>query len=58
MTLFRVLLIVSAVIIGYLILFAPTRLQRIGFHAKRVGLVYVAAILIHAVLRLWLGWGT
>lgn len=57
MTLFRILLLVSAVIVGYLILFAPTRLRRIGFHAKRVGFAYVAAILISAILRLWLGWG-
>jgi hypothetical protein len=54
---FRILLIVSVVFVGYLVLFAPARLRRIGFHAKRVGFAYVAAIVISAVLRLYFGWG-
>ena len=56
-SLFRALLIVSLVVVGYVILFAPARLRRFGFHAKRVGFAYVAAILISAVLRLYFGWG-
>ena len=58
MSLFRILLIVSAAMAFYFVLFAPARLRQLGFHAKRVGFAYVAAILISAVLRLWFGWGT
>lgn len=57
-SLFRALLIVSFVVVAYLVLFAPKRLRQFGFHAKRVGFAYVAAILISAVLRLYFGWGT
>lgn len=57
MSVARILLIVSLVFVGYLVLFAPARLRAIGFHAKRVGFAYVAAILISAALRLWFGWG-
>jgi hypothetical protein len=57
-TLFRALLIASAIGVGYLVLFAPARLRRMGFHARRVGLAYVAAVIISAVLRLYFGWGT
>ncbi|MDA0351480.1 MAG: hypothetical protein DWG79_01105 [Chloroflexi bacterium] len=56
-SLIRALLIVSVFVVAYLVLFAPARLRRIGFHAKRVGFAYVAAILISAALRLWFGWG-
>lgn len=56
-SLIRALLIVSLVVVGYLVLFAPARLRRFGFHAKRVGMAYVAAILISAFLRLYFGWG-
>jgi len=52
----RALLLGSAIFVLYLMLFAPARLQRIGFHAKRVGYAYVAAIVISAALRL-LGYG-
>ena len=55
---FRALLIVSFLVVAYLMLFAPARLRRLGFHAKRVGFAYVAAILISAFLRLYFGWGT
>ena len=44
MSLFRILLIISLVVVAYLVLFAPKRLRRLGFHARRVGLAYVAAI--------------
>jgi hypothetical protein len=54
----RALLIVSLIVVGYLVLFAPARLRRLGFHAKRVGFAYVAAILISAVMRLYFGWGS
>ena len=57
-SLFRVLLVISVVVVGYLILFAPARLRRFGFHAKRVGFAYVAAILISAFVRIYFGWGT
>ena len=53
----RALLIISLVVVGYLVLFAPARLRRFGFHAKRVGMAYVAAIMISAALRLYFGWG-
>ena len=54
----RLLLIASAIFVAYLVLFAPARLRRIGWHAKRVGFAYVAAILISAALRYYFGWGT
>ena len=54
----RLLLIASAIFALYLILFAPARLRRIGWHAKRVGFAYVAAILLSAALRQYFGWGT
>jgi hypothetical protein len=54
----RLLLIASAIAVLYLLLFAPARLRRIGWHAKRIGFAYVAAILISAALRQLFGWGT
>lgn len=54
----RLLLISSAIFVLYLVLFAPARLRRIGWHAKRVGFAYVAAILLSAALRQYFGWGT
>lgn len=54
---FRILLIVSVIVVGYFVLFAPARWRRIGYHAKRVGFAYVAAIIISAVLRLYFDWG-
>lgn len=51
------LLIASAIFVLYLVLFAPARLRRIGWHAKRVGFAWVAAVLISAALRLYFGWG-
>jgi len=57
-SLFRALLIISVVVVGYLMLFAPSRLRWVKHHARRVGLAYVAAIVISAGLRLYFGWGT
>ena len=57
-SLFRALLIVSVVVVGYLVFFAPSRLVWVKRHARRVGMAYVAAILISAFLRLYFGWGT
>jgi len=54
----RLLLIASAIFVLYLVLFAPARLRRIGWHAKRVGFAYVTAILLSAALRHYFGWGT
>lgn len=54
----RLLLLASAIFVVYLMLFAPARLRRIGWHAKRVGFAYVAAILISAAVRHFFGWGT
>ncbi len=58
MSLVRLLLILTAVGAFYLVFFAPARLRRIGFYGRRVGLAYVAAILISALLRHFLDWGT
>jgi hypothetical protein len=57
MSIVRLLLIASAIFVLYMVVFAPARLRRLGWHAKRFGFVYVAAILISAVLRLFFGWG-
>lgn len=57
-SLFRVLLIISVLVVGYLVLFAPSRFKLIKHHARRVGMAYVAAIVISAFLRLYFGWGT
>lgn len=57
-SLFRALLIVSVVVVGYLVLFAPAKLGWIKHHARRIGMAYVAAIMISAFLRLYFGWGT
>lgn len=54
----RLLLIASAIFVLYMVLFAPARLRRIGWHAKRVGFAYVAAILLSAAARHYFGWGT
>ncbi len=57
-SLFRALLIVSLIVVAYLVFFAPSRLVWLKRHARRVGLAYVAAIIISAFLRLYFGWGT
>ncbi len=54
----RLLLIASAIFVLYLVLFAPARLRRIGWHAKRVAFAYVAAVILSAIVRSYFGWGT
>jgi hypothetical protein len=54
----RLLLLASAIFVLYLVLFAPARLRRIGWHAERVGFAYVVAVLLSAALRHYFGWGT
>jgi hypothetical protein len=47
----RLLFVVTAVAIGFMLIFRPTQLRSFGRRARTVGLAYVAAILISAVLR-------
>ena len=54
----RLLLLVSALVLLYLMIMRPTQLRRIGRTARLVGTVYVVAILISAAIHLTVGWGT
>ncbi|MCH2658142.1 MAG: hypothetical protein MKZ81_03945 [Dehalococcoidia bacterium] len=56
MSIARIILLASLVLVAYFVLFAPSKYKLIGKHAKRVAYAYVAAILISAVLR-YFGWG-
>jgi len=51
------LLVVGGAVGAYIYFFRPPWARRLGRRLKIVAYAYVAAILISAVLRLWLGWG-
>ncbi len=57
-TLLRLALLVSAAGLVVMLFYSPRRIQRFGRRARMVGYVYVAAILIGAVLRLLGFYGT
>ncbi|HJM88526.1 MAG TPA: hypothetical protein QF624_02725 [Dehalococcoidia bacterium] len=56
--LLRLSLIAGALLIGYMLLYSPGRLQALGRRLRIVGFAYVAAILIGAALRLLGFYGT
>ncbi|MCY4640128.1 MAG: hypothetical protein OXC94_07285 [Chloroflexi bacterium] len=57
-SLLRLLLIASALVLVAMMILRPTQMQRLGQRARVVAYAYVAAIVISALLRLTLGWGT
>lgn len=57
-SLLRLSLIAGVLLIGYMLLYSPGRLQSLGRRLRVVGFAYVAAILIGAALRLLGFYGT
>lgn len=57
-TLLRIFLISTAVMIAYFVLMRPRELRRLGRGLRLVAFAYVLAVIISALLRLTVGWGT
>jgi hypothetical protein len=57
-SLLRLSLIAVVLLVGYILLYSPGRLQSLGRRLRIVGFAYVAAILIGAALRLLGFYGT
>jgi hypothetical protein len=57
-SLLRLFLLAGAVVIIYMMIMQPRQLRRLGRRARFVGMLYVAALLISAGLRVAFGWGT
>jgi hypothetical protein len=57
-SLLRLSLIAAVLLVGYMLLYSPGRLQSLGRRLRIVGFAYVAAILIGAALRLLGFYGT
>ena len=51
MTMLRVLLIVTVVIVAYLVVIRPREIRRWGRTARKIAFIYIATILISAVLQ-------
>ncbi len=51
MTMLRLLLIVTAVLIAYLVVIRPREIRRWGRTARKIAFIYIATILISAVLQ-------
>ena len=57
-SLLRLLVIASALVLVAMMILRPAQMRRLGQRARVVAYAYVAAVVISAVLRLTLGWGT
>ncbi len=57
-SLLRLALIAGVLFAGFVLLYRPTELRRMGRRVRIVGVAYVAAILIGATLRLLGFYGT
>lgn len=51
MTVLRLLLIVTVVIVAYLVVIRPREIRRWGRTARKIAFIYIATILISAVLQ-------
>ena len=54
----RILLLATLLVVAYYVMFRPRELRSFGRQARKIGYVYVVAILISAAVRLLFGWGT
>ena len=51
MTVLRLLLIVTVVIVAYFVVIRPREIRRWGRTARKIAFIYIATILISAVLQ-------